>query len=85
MTAEQFRREKLYQTALTIAKTMLERGLITAAEYSSIDTILREKYAPSLGTLQPVQAPKNPIKHLTNAALRVIIQHNIRRRECKLQ
>jgi hypothetical protein len=57
MTPEQFKREKNYQTALTIAKSMLERGLVTPEEYSSIDTTLREKYAPSLGTLHPVKVP----------------------------
>ena len=57
MTAEQFKREKLYQTALPLAKSMLARGLITPDEYSSIDTKLREKYAPSLGSLYPVQVP----------------------------
>lgn len=37
--------------SLSVAKAMLEKGIITADEYSEIDTILREKYRPILGTL----------------------------------
>lgn len=51
MSKEQFRAERLYQMSLSVAKSMLEKGIITADEYSEIDTILREKYHPILGTL----------------------------------
>ena len=56
--AGQFRREKLYQAALTLAKTMLEERLLTDDEYSAAVTILREKYRPALAGPHPVQAPE---------------------------
>jgi len=51
MTAEQFKAEKQYQAALSIARNLRSKGLLTEQEYAEIDTILRKKYAPSLGTL----------------------------------
>lgn len=51
MSEEQFRAERLYRMSLSIAKTMLEKGIITKDEYSEIDTILLQKYRPTLGTL----------------------------------
>lgn len=40
-----------YHAAISMAKSMLEKGLITEEEYAEIDTILLEKYRPYLGTL----------------------------------
>lgn len=51
MSEEQFRAERLYQMSLSIAKTMLKKGIITKDEYLEIDTILLQKYRPTLGTL----------------------------------
>lgn len=51
VSKEQFRAERLYRMSLSVAKSMLEKGIITSDEYSEIDTILREKYRPILGTL----------------------------------
>ena len=51
VSEEQFRAERLYRMSLSIAKTMLEKGIITKDEYSEIDTILLQKYRPTLGTL----------------------------------
>lgn len=51
MTKEQFRAERLYQMSLSVAKTMLRKGVISEEEYSEIDTILLRKYQPILGTL----------------------------------
>ena len=51
MTKEQFRAERLYQMSLSVAKTMLRKGIISEEEYSEIDTILLQKYQPILGTL----------------------------------
>lgn len=51
VSKEQFRAERLYRMSLSVAKAMLGKGIITADEYSEIDTILREKYRPILGTL----------------------------------
>ena len=51
MSEAQFQAEKQYQVALAMAKTLLEKGLLTQEEYTVIDTILLEKFKPSLGTL----------------------------------
>lgn len=52
MTAEQFDREKSYGAAISLAKTLLSKGLITEKEYAKIDTILIRKYRPIIGGLQ---------------------------------
>ncbi len=51
MSKEQFRAERLYLMSLSVAKSMLEKSVISEEEFSQIDTILREKYRPILGTL----------------------------------
>lgn len=51
MSKEQMRREKLYQITMNIAKRMLADGLISKEEYAIIDTKMKEKYQPTLGTL----------------------------------
>lgn len=51
MNEEEFRAERLYRMSLSVAKAMLEKGIISEEEYSEIDTILLEKYRPTLGTL----------------------------------
>ena len=51
MSKEEFHNDMLYHAAISIAKTILENGLITEEEYVEIDTILLEKYRPYLGTL----------------------------------
>lgn len=51
MTEIQFQAEKRYQVAISIAKTLLEKGLLTQEEYAVIDTNLLEKFQPALGTL----------------------------------
>jgi len=51
MSEEQFSAEKRYQASLLLAKSLCEKGLLTEDEYAVIDTILLEKYKPSLGTL----------------------------------
>ena len=51
MTEIQFQAEKRYQLALAMAKSLLEKGLLTQEEYAVIDTILLDKFRPSLGTL----------------------------------
>nr|DAP14305.1 MAG TPA: Short C-terminal domain [Caudoviricetes sp.] len=45
------RREKFYQITMSIAKRMLADGLISKEEYAIIDTKMKEKYQPTLGTL----------------------------------
>ena len=51
MTPEQFKREAAYRATLSIAKSMLQKGLINENEYKKIDTIMFEKYHPLLGGL----------------------------------
>ena len=51
MSEEMFNAEKLYQTTMAIAKSMLEKGIITAEEYTIIDTTMLEKYRPVFGIL----------------------------------
>ena len=48
---EQYRADMLYHMSLSVAKTMREKGLITADEYAEIDTMLLAKYQPYLGRL----------------------------------
>ena len=43
--------EKMYQATMSMARSMLNRCLITEEDYRQIDTIFTEKYRPSLGTL----------------------------------
>jgi len=51
LNEELFNSEKLYQVTMTIAKSMLSKGIITTEEYAIIDTKMLEKYRPILGTL----------------------------------
>lgn len=51
MSKEQFRAERLYRMSISVAKSLLKKGIISEDEYSEIDTILLEKYRPVLGTL----------------------------------
>ena len=51
LNEELFNSEKLYQVTMTIAKSMLTKGIITSEEYAVIDTKMLEKYRPILGTL----------------------------------
>lgn len=51
MSKGQFRAERLYLMSVSVARSMLEKGVISEGEFTQIDTILREKYRPILGTL----------------------------------
>jgi hypothetical protein len=51
MSEERLRDDMLYRAALSMAKTMLEKGLITEEEYAQIDTDLLAEFHPYLGTL----------------------------------
>jgi len=52
MNREDFRRERLYQASIAVARTMHKNGLITEDELCQIDTIFIEKYRPLLGGLK---------------------------------
>ena len=51
MNKKDFRNERLYQTTMSAVKKLLNQGTISKEEYGQIDTIFREKYRPSLGSL----------------------------------
>lgn len=51
VSKEEFRVERLYLMSLSVAKSMLKKGVISEGEFMQIDTILLEKYRPTLGTL----------------------------------
>lgn len=46
MTQEQFKREKNYRVAISIAKNMLSNNIINSREYKKIDDKLIKKYKP---------------------------------------
>jgi hypothetical protein len=52
LNQEDFRRERLYQTSIAIARMMFRQNLLTEHELSQIDIFLLEKYRPLLGGLQ---------------------------------
>ena len=51
MNEEQFSSELTYQVSLTMAKDLLQAGLISHEEFSKMRALLLEKYNPVLGTL----------------------------------
>lgn len=51
MSEEMFTAEMRYQAAVSLAKKLLEKELLTAEEFAVIDTILLKEIRPSLGTL----------------------------------
>lgn len=51
MNETEFHAEKMYLLCLGAAKEMLKRGIISEEEFTQIDTILLEKYKPTLSTL----------------------------------
>ncbi len=48
---DEFMREKQYLAARSVAESMYKTGVISDKELSEIDTILLEKYCPSLSAL----------------------------------
>ncbi len=48
---DKFRSEMSFVPALSIAKNLGEKGLLSEYEYAVIDTNLRAEFSPSLGTL----------------------------------
>lgn len=51
MTKQEFESEKKYLLAVSIAKKLLDKKLLTDEEYSVIDTKLREKYGAKFSAL----------------------------------
>ena len=48
---DEFEREKQYLAARSVAESMYKAGIISDKKLSEIDTILLEKYCPSLSAL----------------------------------
>lgn len=48
---QEFEAEKRYLLAITIAKNLREKGLLTDEEYREIDTRLRAEYGAKFSTL----------------------------------
>ena len=46
MSREEFHNECVYSVTMSHVKTMLERGLISEAEYREINTKMKAKYLP---------------------------------------
>ena len=51
MSEAEFHAEKMYLLCLGTAKAMLKKGVISEEEFTKIDTMLLEKYKPTLSTL----------------------------------
>ena len=51
MSEAEFHAEKMYLLCLGTAKAMLKKGIISEKEFTKIDTMLLEKYKPTLSTL----------------------------------
>lgn len=59
MKPELFEQEKKYQAAMSVAKSMLDNGVITSEDYQKIQTIFREKYGPVFDTFLAVEPSFN--------------------------
>lgn len=51
MSEEMFNAEKDYGITMAIAKSMLEKGLLTLSEYDQFEEVMLEKYQPKLTPL----------------------------------
>ena len=51
MTAEDYKRERLYMGTMSIARRMLSEGMIRKSDYRAYDMKMRQKYRPVFGTL----------------------------------
>jgi hypothetical protein len=51
MTNDQFHREEMYQVTMSLMRSLLNKGSLTKDQYEKIDTVMLEKYRPTLGRL----------------------------------
>ena len=51
MTNEQFNREMRYRTVMAVARSMMERGLLSQVEYDAFDRKMITKHNPIFGGL----------------------------------
>jgi pentatricopeptide repeat protein len=54
MKSEMFGREKSYEAAMAVLRSMYEAGLLTDSELAGADAELRGKYRPVFGSLRPL-------------------------------
>jgi len=59
MDSETFNNERLYQSSISIARSMFQKQLISEEEYCRIDTFLLEKYQPLMGNFINGKSPKS--------------------------
>ena len=51
MTNEQFNREMRYRTVMAVARSMMERGLLSQVEYDAFNQQMIAKHNPMIGAL----------------------------------
>ena len=51
MSREILEREADYQASMLMFRSLLEKGILTAEEYKTAEQMMKEKYAPIVGTL----------------------------------
>lgn len=51
MNKDKFEAEKKYQSVMAVAREMLKNGLISKQDYTIIDTNMKQKYQPFLGSI----------------------------------
>ena len=51
MTNEQFNREMRYRTVMAVARSMMERGLLSQVEYDAFNQQMIAKHNPMIGGL----------------------------------
>ncbi len=57
MSGADFKREMEYESRMALARTMLQKGIVTKEEYGQINTIFLAKYRPLLGSLRAGKTP----------------------------
>ena len=56
---EMYQRLTAYQTAMTLARNMLQRGIINEDDYRKIDTIIAKKHGISSCSIFRFESPKS--------------------------
>ena len=56
---ELYQRLTAYQTAMTLARNMLQRGIINEDDYRKIDTIVAKKHGVSSCSIFRFESPKS--------------------------
>ena len=51
MPRDMLEREAAYQSAMHVFRALLAQGILSREDYAKAERMMREKYAPALGTL----------------------------------